>query len=36
MRYWREADVPTSAGMSVGEYCLDWRTRFDTWTAGSC
>lgn len=35
-RYWRQADVPSASGGSTGEYCLDWATRFDTWTAGTC
>lgn len=40
-RYWRE-DVPTVTGTAPGEqqrrggYCLDWKTRYDTWTAGDC
>lgn len=36
VRYWREADVRTASGGGSGGYCLDWATRFDTWTAGSC
>lgn len=35
-RYWREADVSTASGGASGGYCLDWATRFDTWTAGGC
>lgn len=35
-RYWREADVPTASGGGTRAYCLDWATRFDTWTAGNC
>jgi hypothetical protein len=34
--FWREEQVPTAAGASTGTYCLNWRNRFDTWTAGSC
>jgi hypothetical protein len=40
-RYWRE-DVATLTGMEVGQqqrrggFCLDWVTRYDTWTAGGC
>jgi hypothetical protein len=36
MRYWREADVPTAPGTGTAAYCLDWQTRFDTWSAGNC
>ncbi|GAA4438722.1 hypothetical protein GCM10023170_009410 [Phytohabitans houttuyneae] len=36
VRYWREADVRTASGGGSGGYCLDWATRFDTWTAGTC
>jgi hypothetical protein len=35
-RYWREADVRTASGGGSGGYCLDWATRFDTWSAGTC
>ena len=38
-RYWRE-DVDTltdgAAQERSGGFCLDWRTRYDTWTAGNC
>jgi hypothetical protein len=40
-RLWRE-DVPTLTGTDPaqrqqrGGFCLDWRTRYDTWTAGDC
>jgi hypothetical protein len=35
-RYWR-ADVATETGSpSRGGFCLDWVTRYDTWTAGDC
>ncbi|WP_328464331.1 hypothetical protein OHA21_40500 [Actinoplanes sp. NBC_00393] len=40
-RYWRE-DVGTLTGAEVnqqqrrGGFCLDWVTRYDTWTAGGC
>ncbi|MCO8268976.1 hypothetical protein M1L60_00060 [Actinoplanes sp. TRM 88003] len=40
-RLWRE-DVPTLTGTDPaqrrhnGGYCLDWLTRYDTWTAGGC
>jgi hypothetical protein len=38
-RYWRD-DVPTLAGDSTtqrsGGFCLDWTTRYDTWSAGNC
>ncbi|GAA4692353.1 hypothetical protein [Phytohabitans rumicis] len=36
LRYWRQDDVPTASGGGSGAYCLDWATRFDTWTAGTC
>jgi hypothetical protein len=29
-------DVPTTPGPERGRYCVDWRQRFDTWTAGDC
>ena len=35
LRYWRD-DVPTAPGGAGGRYCVDWRARFDTWTAGDC
>ena len=40
-RFWR-ADVPTLTGTDPaqrrlsGGFCLDWKTRYDTWTAGDC
>jgi hypothetical protein len=34
-QYWREP-VATGVGESAGTYCLDWHTRFDTWSAGTC
>ena len=40
-RYWRE-DVDTLTGTAPdqqqrrGGFCLDWVTRYDTWTAGAC
>jgi len=40
-RNWRE-DVPTLTGTDPaqrrlnGGFCLDWLTRYDTWTAGGC
>ncbi|MEV6631477.1 hypothetical protein AB0M54_12075 [Actinoplanes sp. NPDC051470] len=38
-RFWR-ADVNTltadSAAQRTGGFCLDWKTRYDTWTAGDC
>nr|WP_308129346.1 hypothetical protein [Actinoplanes polyasparticus] len=40
-RLWRE-DVPTLTGTDPaqrrlnGGFCLDWLTRYDTWTAGDC
>jgi hypothetical protein len=35
-RYWRE-DVATETGEATrGGFCLDWKTRYDTWTAGDC
>ncbi|WP_250002171.1 hypothetical protein [Actinoplanes sp. M2I2] len=40
-RFWRE-DVPTRTGTDPtqrrlkGGFCLDWLTRYDTWTAGGC
>jgi hypothetical protein len=35
-RYWRETDVPTGAGAGFGTYCLNWTSRFDTWSAATC
>ncbi|MFG1605615.1 hypothetical protein [Actinoplanes sp. NPDC049265] len=38
-RYWR-SDVNTltadSAAQRSGGFCLNWKNRFDTWTAGDC
>ncbi|WP_231953610.1 hypothetical protein [Actinoplanes derwentensis] len=40
-RYWRE-DIATLTGTTPGEqqrrggFCLDWQTRYDTWSAGNC
>jgi hypothetical protein len=40
-RFWRD-DVPTLTGVEPGQqqrrggFCLDWVTRYDTWTAGDC
>jgi hypothetical protein len=38
-RYWRE-DVDTQVGdmaqQRTGGFCLNWLTRYDTWTAGDC
>jgi hypothetical protein len=40
-RFWR-ADVPTLTGGDPGKdqrrggFCLNWVTRYDTWTAGDC
>jgi hypothetical protein len=36
-RFWR-ADVPTLTGgvQRSGGFCLNWMTRYDTWTAGDC
>ena len=38
-RYWRE-DVDTQTGdlaqQRAGGFCLNWVTRYDTWTAGDC
>lgn len=38
-RYWRE-DVNTVTGDTAdarrGGFCLDWATRYDTWSAGDC
>ena len=40
-RFWR-ADVPTLTGgdpgqqQRNGDFCLNWLTRFDTWSAGDC
>ena len=38
-RYWRD-DVGTVVGdmtqQGAGGFCLNWRNRFDTWTAGDC
>jgi hypothetical protein len=35
LRYWTDG-VATLPGGDVGRYCLDWKTRFDTWRAGDC
>ncbi|GID47280.1 hypothetical protein Aca07nite_45550 [Actinoplanes capillaceus] len=35
-RYWRD-DVATVTGAAArGGFCLNWVTRYDTWTAGDC
>jgi hypothetical protein len=38
-RYWRD-DVDTQIGdqaqQRAGGFCLNWVTRYDTWTAGDC
>ncbi|MGX6601577.1 hypothetical protein ACWKSP_05485 [Micromonosporaceae bacterium Da 78-11] len=40
-RFWRD-DVPTLTGVGPGQqqrnggFCLNWLTRYDTWTAGDC
>ncbi len=37
-RYWRD-DVPTLTADTpprAGGFCLNWLTRYDTWTAGDC
>jgi hypothetical protein len=36
LRYWREAEVPTAPGGGTAAYCLEWVTRYDTWSAGDC
>jgi hypothetical protein len=35
LRYWRD-DVATSPAIVAPRYCVDWRTRWDTWAAGDC
>ncbi|NUT36856.1 MAG: hypothetical protein HOV79_27695 [Hamadaea sp.] len=34
-RFWREDVAPATTGDS-GAYCVNWTTRFDTWSAGDC
>lgn len=34
--YWREAEVPSTGGDGTALYCVNWQTRFDTWSAGDC
>jgi len=38
-RSWR-ADIDTQIGspaeLRAGGFCLNWVTRYDTWTAGDC
>ena len=34
--FWREDQVPATTRMGTGAYCLNWVTRFDTWSAGDC
>jgi hypothetical protein len=36
VRYWREDVATETAAPSRGGFCLDWKTRYDTWTAGDC
>ena len=36
LRYWRDRRIGTLSGNSAGAFCLDWQTRFDTWSAGTC
>jgi hypothetical protein len=33
---WRADRVATMAPPAVTDYCLDWRVRYDTWSAGDC
>ncbi|WP_433793003.1 hypothetical protein [Actinoplanes sp. CA-252034] len=35
-RYWREDVATETAAPSRGGFCLDWKTRYDTWSAGDC
>ena len=37
-RYWRDDVDTVTAGTSqrAGSFCLNWLTRYDTWTAGDC
>jgi len=35
-RFWREDEVAATTGDGTGAYCLNWVTRFDTWSAGDC
>lgn len=34
--YWRENQAPATGGNGTSLYCVNWATRFDTWTAGDC
>lgn len=36
LRFWREPEVPTTGGADQGQYCLDWETGYDSWSAGTC
>jgi hypothetical protein len=33
---WRAERVPTVAAPVATDYCLDWQSRYDTWSAGDC
>ncbi|HYN92380.1 MAG TPA: hypothetical protein VES42_00820, partial [Pilimelia sp.] len=37
LRYWRAGQVATTPTRTTDDgYCLDWTTRYDTWSAGDC
>jgi hypothetical protein len=33
---WRAGQVPTVAPLTATDYCLDWKSRYDSWSAGDC
>ncbi|NUR72520.1 MAG: hypothetical protein HOU81_17020 [Hamadaea sp.] len=35
-QFWRDDTVPSTTGEGTAAYCVNWRTRFDTWSAGDC
>ncbi|NUO57791.1 MAG: hypothetical protein HOV71_12940 [Hamadaea sp.] len=35
-QFWRADTVPSTTGDGTAAYCVDWTTRFDTWSAGDC
>ncbi|MEV6968089.1 hypothetical protein AB0M47_23560 [Hamadaea sp. NPDC051192] len=35
-QFWRADSVPSTTGDGSAGYCVDWATRFDTWSAGDC
>lgn len=35
-RFYWDGDVPTNPGASGDGYCVNWQTRYSSWSAGSC